>query len=234
MKDAKEATDSPENTTESVAEPSTATDPDAGDNGARDAAASSDTTTDDDSPAAADGDSPADGDAPGDGNDAATSDSNATASDEATQDKTTKKEEKARAAAKDDEGVNDGKGFWLWVVGIALILSLELFIYGHNGHVRVCVGVDGVTDWALKYQPKTPDNYRKAPMCAERLNLGMYSGTQEAAEGALDEACRRATMMNRKALPDCLRREKKWTRQVDKDQVFPWDERLYKRLFWME
>ncbi len=129
---------------------------------------------------------------------------------------------------------NDRRGFWLWVAGVAIILSVELFIYGHDGRIEVCVGVEGHTDWALKGKPRTPDNFRRAPMCAERMNLGMYSNSQDAAEAALDEACRRATRMNQKALPDCLRRDKKWTRQVTKEQVPPWDERLYKRLLWME
>src|SRR5690606_9176333 len=33
---------------------------------------------------------------------------------------------------------------WWWVLGIACVLGVELFIYGHNGWVRVCVGKEGV------------------------------------------------------------------------------------------
>jgi hypothetical protein len=161
------------------------------------------------------------GDAPGE----------SSADADATDDETSE-EEPVKPA--EEGGTNDRRGFWLWVVGVAIILAVELFIYGHNGRIEVCVGVEGFTDWALKGKPRTPDNFRRAPMCAERMNLGMYSSSQDAAEAALDDACRRATRLNQNSLPACHRRDKKWTRQVTKDQVPPWDERLYKRLLWME
>lgn len=133
-----------------------------------------------------------------------------------------------------DEKNRKDKTFWIWVAGILFILGLELFIFGHDGKIEVCVGVEGVTEWALKDQARTPETFRKAPVCAERLNLGMYAGSQEAAEAALNEACKRATMLQRDALQDCIRRENKWTRQVNKQQVPPWDERLYRRLLWLD
>lgn len=126
------------------------------------------------------------------------------------------------------------KTFWLWVVGIASILAVELYVYGHNGQIEVCVGIEGVTDFAERNQPRNAANFRSAPQCSRRLNLGMYEGTQELSQAALQEACARATVQNRDAMPDCLRRDKKWTRQVYKEQVPPWDPRLYRKLLWID
>lgn len=132
-----------------------------------------------------------------------------------------------------DEEKRD-KWFWHWVVGIIAVLCVELYIYGHNGKIEVCVGVEGVTDWSLIGKPKTPDNFAKSPKCAQRMNLGMYGDSEEAARAALDEACARATTTNHVARTDCVRRDKKWTRKVFKEHIPPWDERLYKRLLWLE
>jgi hypothetical protein len=41
-------------------------------------------------------------------------------------------------------------------------------------------------------------------------------------------------MTNRDELPNCMTREKKWTRRVTKTQVAPWDSRLYRRLLWLD
>jgi hypothetical protein len=62
----------------------------------------------------------------------------------------------------------------------------------------------------------------------------MYSDSEEAARAALDEACARATTTNHVARTHCVRRENKWTRKVFKENIPPWDERLYKRLLWLE
>src|SRR5688572_17001795 len=70
---------------------------------------------------------------------------------------------------------------WWWLLGIACVLSLELFIYGHNGWVRVCVGLQGVTDLTLLDRPKHRDGMKGFPICAEQLNLGMYSRSDDAA-----------------------------------------------------
>jgi hypothetical protein len=123
---------------------------------------------------------------------------------------------------------------WFWVLGIVIALSVELYIYGRNGFVQVCVGVEGVTDYAQRNMPRSAVNAKTAPHCASRLNLGMYSDTDERAREALNEACSRATILNRKELTPCLRRENKWTRQVYKEQVPPWDKRLYRRLLWLD
>lgn len=144
-------------------------------------------------------------------------------------------ESAARKAGAQGEGRDDkDRTFWFWVAGIVLILGIELYVFGHNGEIEVCVGVEGVTDWAQKDQPRTAENFRKAPVCAQRVNLGMYPGTQEAAEAALNDACKRATMMQTGALQHCIRREKQWTRRVEKQQVPPWDPRLYRRLLWLD
>jgi hypothetical protein len=96
------------------------------------------------------------------------------------------------------------------------------------------VGIEGVTQWELKDQPKAPETYRKGPICSKRMNLGMYEGNDEQSQTALREACSRATVSNRDALPDCIRRDKKWARQVYKKQIPPWDKRFYRRLLWID
>jgi hypothetical protein len=123
---------------------------------------------------------------------------------------------------------------WFWVLGIVAALSIELYVYGHNGFVQVCVGVEGVTDFSQRGTLRSAANAKTAPFCASRLNLGMYSDTDERAQEALNEACSRATILNRKELTPCLRRENKWARQVYKEQVPPWDKRLYRRLLWLD
>jgi hypothetical protein len=120
------------------------------------------------------------------------------------------------------------------VAGIAVILCVELLIYGYNAEIEVCVGIEGVTQWELKDQPKAPETYRKGPICSKRMNLGMYEGNDEQSQTALREACSRATVSNRDALPDCIRRDKKWARQVYKKQIPPWDKRFYRRLLWID
>jgi hypothetical protein len=124
--------------------------------------------------------------------------------------------------------------FWFWLAGILVVLSIEVFIYGHNGKIEVCVGKEGLTDWSLKDHARTPENFRRAPTCAHRMNLGMYEGTEEQSQAALRDACARATVTNRLAMPDCLRRDKQWERKVEKTQIAPWDERLYRRMLWLD
>ncbi|HEX2735658.1 MAG TPA: hypothetical protein VHM70_28860 [Polyangiaceae bacterium] len=124
--------------------------------------------------------------------------------------------------------------FWLWALGILLLLSIELLVYGHNGQIEVCVGIDGVTDFSLKHQARTKETARKMPQCASRLNLGMYDKTEEQALEALTDACGRATMVNKGEIDNCLHRNNKWTRDVTKTQIAPWDRRLYRRILWLE
>lgn len=123
---------------------------------------------------------------------------------------------------------------WFWLVGIACVLAAELYIYGHDGWVRVCVGLDGVTDLSLMDRPKHADRPRGFPICAEQLNLGMYSQSDDAAREALNVACARGAALMRGDKSDCLRKEHGWVRRVDKENIPPWDSRFYRRLFFID
>lgn len=126
-----------------------------------------------------------------------------------------------------------GSNLWIWLVGIACILSMELYIYGHNGWVRVCVGIEGATKFELLDQPKGHGN-RGYPVCAEQMNLGMYSRSEDAAQESLDVACARGATLIHGNKQDCLRKEHGWVRRVDKEQVAPWDPRLYRRMLFLD
>jgi hypothetical protein len=123
---------------------------------------------------------------------------------------------------------------WTWVVGIVALLCLELFIYGHDGHIRVCVGLQSLTDYSLLDKPRSELTVRQFPFCADRTNLGMYSSSEDAAQAALQESCNRAAVLLKRDRLECLRRENGWTRQVTRTQVPPWDRRLYRQLFWLK
>jgi hypothetical protein len=123
----------------------------------------------------------------------------------------------------------------LWAVGIAIILCAELFIYGHNGRIQVCVGVDTLTDYALRAEPRTKENAKKHPFCAERLNLGMWSSKDELSQAALNDACTAAArVVGQEHRQKCLRKDEPWTRFVEQEHVMPWDARLYRRLLWLD
>lgn len=124
--------------------------------------------------------------------------------------------------------------WWPWLVGIAGILAAELYVYGHDGWVRVCVGRDGLTDLTMLDRPRPHDGIRGFPICAEHLNLGMYSRSDDAAREALDVACARGATLLRGEKADCLRKDHGWLRRVDKKNIPPWDPRLYRRLFFVD
>lgn len=122
----------------------------------------------------------------------------------------------------------------IWVVGMAALLALELFIYGHNGRIQVCVGLEGITKYELLSQPRAEHPIVQYPICSERVNLGMFSRSDEAAEHALMEACTRAAGLLRQDRLECIRREQRWNRKVVKEQILPWDPRMYRRLLWLD
>jgi hypothetical protein len=122
----------------------------------------------------------------------------------------------------------------LWVAGILAVLAGELYIYGHDGWIRVCVGREGMTDLSLLDQPRAHGGNGGYPVCAEHLNLGMYSRSNETAREALEVACTRGAGLLRGDKTDCLRKERGWLRRVDKEQVPPWAPRLYRRLFFLD
>jgi hypothetical protein len=123
----------------------------------------------------------------------------------------------------------------LWLAGILLLLGIELYIYGHDGYVQVCVGIQEITKFELRHEVKTKANAKHHPFCAERMNLGMWSSSEEHGKAALEEACHSAARvvgMERKQ--HCLRNDDPWKRFVDTQQVMPWDPRFYRRLLWLD
>lgn len=134
--------------------------------------------------------------------------------------------------AKDSRWLDRSTALWLGVV--AIVFAVELFIYGHAGIIRVCVGLEGQTDFSLLNRKTADASPRSHPFCAERRNIGMYPNADEAARAALEEACQRGAVLTRGDQRACLRREKGWVRQVHKENVPPWDERVYRRLLWLD
>lgn len=123
---------------------------------------------------------------------------------------------------------------YLWAAAIVVLLGAELFAYGHNGHIRVCVGRKGITDFTQLDKPRQGNAAAGFPFCVESLNLGMYSRSDDVAKEALDLACARAATLLRGEKSECLRRDKDWSRRVDKTTIPPWDPRLYRRLLFIE
>jgi hypothetical protein len=123
---------------------------------------------------------------------------------------------------------------YVWAIGIFTLLAGELYAYGHNGEVRVCVGRKELTDFGQLDKPRQGNIASGYPFCVANLNLGMYSRSDDVAKEALDVACARAATLLRGEKSECLRRDKDWIRQVDKHHIAPWDARLYRRLFFIE
>lgn len=132
------------------------------------------------------------------------------------------------------EATRKGISGFVWAAVILTLLLAELYTYGHNGHIRVCVGRKGITDFAQLDKPRKSNMAAGYPFCVENLNLGMYSRSDEVAKEALDVACSRAATLLRGEKSECIRRDKDWIRRVDKSNVAPWDPRFYKRLFFLE
>jgi hypothetical protein len=138
-----------------------------------------------------------------------------------------------RQRERKDNDENDG-ALLPWVVGILVILAVELFIYGHDGRIEVCVGIKDRTDFSLAGQPRTKENARKIPACAERMNLGMWGSSEARGKEALEQACKKATRFQAQQTTACLRNDGNWTRKVREEQIMPWDPRLYRRLLFLD
>lgn len=123
---------------------------------------------------------------------------------------------------------------WAWVVGIVTILAAELYVYGHDGWIRVCIGKEGKTDFSLLDKPRQPGSSGPFPICVERLNLGMYSNGDDIAREALEHACARGATLMGGDQRECIRKDEGWTRRVDKQHIPPWDRRLYRRLLFLD
>lgn len=123
----------------------------------------------------------------------------------------------------------------IWALGILAVLGVEIYIYGHDGDIEVCVGIEKLTDYSTRAEPRTKANASKHPFCAKRVNLGMWSDGEKQAEAALKEACAAASrVVGAEHRQKCLRRDDPWSRFVEKKQIPPWDPRLYRRLLWLD
>lgn len=122
-----------------------------------------------------------------------------------------------------------------WALGVVALLCVELYFYGRNGMIQVCVAKEGVHDFALVGQMRTDENRWKFPYCEERVNLGLRSDFDELARGAVKNACRRATLLHfQKETDACVALEKHWRRKVITRQVMPWERSFYRRLLWLD
>jgi hypothetical protein len=150
---------------------------------------------------------------------------------EAKQDEAEAKQDKADEPTRRETWTNT----LIWALGILCLLGIELYVYGHDGDIEVCVGIDKLTDYAIRAEPRTKANATKHPFCAKRVNLGMWSKSDELADAALKEACGAASrVVGAEHRQKCIRRDDPWTRFVEKQQIPPWDPRLYRRILWLD
>lgn len=120
---------------------------------------------------------------------------------------------------------------WWWI--LLAIFVVEMWIYGSRGQVEVCVGKEGVHDFALVGSERTDENRWSFPRCEERLNLGLRSHFDEQVDQAVLKACRGATMFRHRGEgPACVERSDGWTQRVQTRYIWPWDARFYEHLFW--
>jgi hypothetical protein len=123
----------------------------------------------------------------------------------------------------------------VWALGIVAVLGVELYIYGHDGDIQVCVGIEQLTDYSIRAEARTKANATKHPFCAKRLNLGRWSSSEKLSEEALKEACGAASrVVGAEHRQKCLRRDEPWSRFVETKHIPPWDARLYRRLLWLD
>lgn len=120
----------------------------------------------------------------------------------------------------------------VWLAILAFGLT-ELWLFGRNGDLRVCVVRAGEHDLALVDTPRTDENTRRYPSCERRQNVGLRSHYAERVEDAMIHACRRATILRgRQATLDCALKRDGWEHHVEGRWVAPWEPAYYQRLFW--
>jgi hypothetical protein len=120
---------------------------------------------------------------------------------------------------------------WWWFLIAALVL--EFWWYGRRGHIEVCVGKDGETDFALIGQERTDENRWKFPRCEERQNLGLKSHYDQAVDESLKVACRGATLFHHQGeAKACVAGDKGWIHRIAVSHCPPWHKHFYEHLFW--
>lgn len=120
----------------------------------------------------------------------------------------------------------------IWFGSIFVILCIELYIFGKNGLINVCVGRP-YTDFSLIGAQVTPQNRLKMPTCELRFNIGMSNKYDETVKQAHLAACQRATLRQGiKGRTQCLSTSEGWRKYIVVEQAYPWQKPFYERLFW--
>ncbi|MEM6292942.1 MAG: hypothetical protein AAGA54_16830 [Myxococcota bacterium] len=120
-----------------------------------------------------------------------------------------------------------------WWYALLLILVVEFYVYGRRGEIEVCVGKEGVHDFALLGQERDDTNRWKFPRCETRVNLGLKSNYELLVEDAAKNACRGQTMLKHRGEgPACVKQTQSWQHQTQTSFIPPWDRRYYEHLLW--
>jgi hypothetical protein len=120
---------------------------------------------------------------------------------------------------------------WWWFLIAALVI--EFWLYGRRGHIDVCVGMNGETDFALIGAERTDENRWKFPRCEQRLNLGLESHYDEAVDEALRVGCRGATIFHHQGQGKaCMAADKGWIHRIEVSHCPPWHGHFWEHLFW--
>lgn len=118
---------------------------------------------------------------------------------------------------------------------LAVVLVVELFVYGRRGELEVCVAKDRIHDFALLGQERTDANRWRFPTCETRTNLSMMSHYEEAVSEAKKGACRRATQLSlRGQAPQCIKSADGWQFRVNARQVWPWEKPFYRTMLHLD
>lgn len=126
-----------------------------------------------------------------------------------------------------------GRSGWIFWVVIGTILVVEFWLFGRRGDIEVCVGKQGVHDFALVGKERTDDNRWAFPRCERRLNLGLRSEFEPQVADAVKVACRGATTFQHQAeRSQCVEGNGGWQHRVHASFIPPWDPRYRKQLFW--
>jgi hypothetical protein len=120
---------------------------------------------------------------------------------------------------------------WWWA--LLVVAAVEFWIYGFRAEIEVCVGKEGVTDFALDGQERTDENRWSFPRCETRLNLGLRSRFDENVAEATKASCRGATIFKHQGEgPACVEATEGWQHRVETRFIPPWDQRYYEHLLW--
>ncbi len=120
---------------------------------------------------------------------------------------------------------------WWWLLLAALVI--EFYVYGSRGHIEVCVGKQGETDFALVGKERTDDNRWKFPRCEAASNLGLVSKYEQATKEATSVACRGATIFRHQGEgKQCVAGEAGWQHRVQTRHAMPWEKAFYQHLLW--